>query len=115
MKRSRGMLKTITVFTALSLAACTTSPCSNIYGKVGAGFNFENQQKMRLRSTGKVYKAEKGSPITARFEVGAECWKHTTVGFTHNSQWLDGWPLNDNPEPSRTEFFYDRKFIFLGH
>ena len=50
-------------------------------------------------------------PITARFELGMECvWENVTCGISHHSQFLSGFPFNNNMEYQKTEVFVDYKF-----
>ena len=51
------------------------------------------------------------SPISARAEAGIENgpW---TYGVSHHSQYLVGWPLNDDMEYEKTEIFVDYTWRF---
>lgn len=90
----------------LSCVGCESIPdakyCES-YVKVGAGY-IVDQTAIRWDDG----KGER-SPISARFELGCE-YNNISYGLSHHSQWLEGFPFNNNDEPQKTEAFIDYKF-----
>lgn len=86
------------------LVGCAHTP----YIKIGGG--------LKLNETNMSYVNKRGeesgsSKISARIEGGFEvgCLSY---GLSHHSQYLSGWPFNDNAEYYKTEIFIDYKFTF---
>lgn len=96
---------------ALLLLAVQLTACSSIsdpYFKVGAGYKLSETQ-IEYMTNG--VKRIGDHPLSARFEVGAECiYKNVTCGVTHRSQWLTGAPFNNQREYGVTELFVDYTF-----
>jgi hypothetical protein len=81
--------------------------CDEIYFKVGTGYKVTEEDGFNL--DGKHYQNKYHSDLSARFEVGYEKG-NVTYGFTHRSQWTEGWPFNNHGEYEVNEFFVDYKF-----
>ena len=93
----------------LAVAALTGCAAPNLkycdtYAKVGVGYIVE-QPKIHW-DTGN----DTTNPISARLEGGCE-YGRVTYGLSHHSQWFEGWPVNSNSEPHKTELFIDYKFV----
>ncbi len=82
----------------LLLTGCASIPCDQ-YASIGAGYKFR-------QSTIDYWDGSEQSPISARIEIGSDCEGYR-YGVSHHSQWLKGWPLNDEMEYSKTEIFID--------
>jgi len=94
---------------AFFVAANSKADCDEIYFKVGTGYKFDEQTKIRLdRDNSRVYEIA-NSPYSARFETGVECG-NLTYGLSHHSQWSTGAPFNKTGEYYKTEIFIDYKF-----
>ena len=93
----------------LMLSQKAKADCDEIYLKVGAGYKFDEQDKVRLQKDNSQIFEIVNSPYSARFETGIECGK-VTWGISHHSQWTTGAPFNDSGEYYKTEFFIDYKF-----
>lgn len=85
--------------------------CSEIYLKVGAGYKFSETDQIKTKD-GKKFDVD-NSPVSARIEIGKESG-NVTYGISHHSQWLSGWPVNDQGEYGKTEVFIDFKFSPFG-
>jgi hypothetical protein len=84
------------------IAAVLLSGCSTTYLKVGAGYKFrESDIDWRDGST--------SHPVSARVEL-YQTHGAVSYGIAHHSQWLQGWPLNDDLEYGKTELFIDYTF-----
>lgn len=92
---------------ALVLATPFVYADSELYFKVGAGYKFDQQDKVQL--DGVTYKLTTISPYSARFELGVETG-NLTYGISHHSNWDTGWPFNDIQEQYKTEIFIDYKW-----
>lgn len=102
-------MKKISVFICMILAANVSVACDEVYLKVGAGYKFDEQKKVRLEmDSTKIYEIQ-NSPYSARFETGVECG-NISYGISHHSQWATGAPFNSEGEYYKTEFFIDYKF-----
>ena len=73
------------------------------YAKIGVGLKKEVEIHWRDGST--------NHPLSARMEAGFENgpW---TYGLSHHSQWLTGWPINNDSEYSKYEIFADYTWRF---
>ncbi len=92
----------------LLISGCSSIP-ESAYLKVGAGYKLQETNLNRIDKGVITYNMN--DPLTARFELGAECFiPQITCGVTHHSQWLTGKPFNDKDEYSKTEIFIDYKF-----
>ena len=85
----RGHILPVAVGLALTL--CLTIGCAGWkpYGVVGIG--------VKVKPTSSELLGDGRNP-TARLEVGWENKDRVQVGWCHTSHWIDGWPLNTNPE-----------------
>ena len=99
-------MKLILILAFATLTGCTAPNFKycDTYAKVGGGYIVE--QPKISGSTGN----NTTSPLSARFEGGCE-YGRVTYGISHHSQWLEGWPVNSNNEPHKTELFIDYKLI----
>lgn len=88
----------------------------NYYVKIGTGYKIEEPKYDIVVFDNVEYKVARdyGSKATARFEIGVEKG-NLTFGFSHHSQWLEGWPINNEPEYFKTELFVDYKFYVSGN
>jgi len=89
------------------LASLDATACDEVYLKVGAGYKFVETDSWTIN--GKDYKIDGWSPYSARIEVGKQSgsWSY---GISHHSQYFKGWPVNDQKEYHKTEFFVDYKW-----
>lgn len=96
------MVKLLTASLLILLSGCS-STCTT-YGKVGAGYKFDEIELIDLDTNERM-----NDPLTARFELGKECaaWSY---GVSHHSQWLTGKPFNNKDEYSKSELFIDYKW-----
>ena len=44
-----------------------------------------------------IFRGARGQP-TAKFELGVENKSGVSMGYSHNSHYLSGWPVNDEEE-----------------
>jgi hypothetical protein len=87
---------------ALILITVLLSGCSTTYLKVGTGY--------KLRESDIDWRdGSQSSPLTARIELFQRSGG-ITYGVSHHSQWLQGWPFNDDMEYGKTELFIDYTF-----
>lgn len=97
------------ILMAVIFSSTSKADCDEIYFKVGTGYKFDEQTKIRLdRDNSRVYEIA-NSPYSARFETGVECG-NLTYGLSHHSQWSTGAPFNKTGEYYKTEIFIDYKF-----
>jgi len=80
---------------------------SKTYVTVGAGYKFDEAEFKFMKNGERV---KSNAPISARIEVGYYYNKSVKFGISHHSQWLSGWPINGDKEPSKTEIFIDYTF-----
>jgi hypothetical protein len=80
-----------------------------MYAKVGAGYKFQENNKVSVDD--RDFEIDGWSPYSARFELAVEC-SNFTYGVSHHSQWLTGAPFNDVKEYSKTEFFIDYTYYW---
>ncbi|HHZ70504.1 MAG TPA: hypothetical protein EYN54_09575 [Methylococcaceae bacterium] len=78
------------------------------YIKIGAGYKFHEAKFYLPDSTGGTHLIEQ--PISARIEIGYQLSRKLTVGISHHSQWLSGFPLTNKYEYFKTELFIDYTF-----
>jgi hypothetical protein len=107
-------MKTLLLATTLLLSVSTTASEFNVdsflnktYVTVGAGYKFD-ESEFKFIKDGKRVKSD--APISARIEMGYHYNKNVKFGISHHSQWLSGWPINGDKEPSKTEIFIDYTF-----
>lgn len=79
------------------------------YLKVGTGYKLI---KKPLTFNDGTDNSSKKHAISARFELGYRLSENVTIGVSHYSQWLVGWPINDKKEYSTTGIFIDYTFEF---
>jgi hypothetical protein len=91
-------------FLLILIILCTGCSSTRNYVKVGAGYKF-NETSIDF------YDGASTSPISARIEAGQHngAWSY---GISHHSQWLRGWPVNNNTEYYKTELFIDYEWEF---
>lgn len=78
------------------------------YVTVGTGYKFMEKTLWFTDDAG--IKHTWNDPWTARIEIGYQYSKNVRFGISHHSQWLTGWPLNDDNEYHKTEIFIDYTF-----
>ena len=103
----------IALFAAYGLLSVTSAKaCEEIYLKVGAGYKIRSE--MMLRHQGVSYHLEDEShPVSFRGELGCQSGR-ITYGVAKYSQWLQGWPVDNETETNRIEVFVDVKFTLCG-
>ena len=77
------------------------------YVTIGAGYKF---QETNLKLTRNGVKKDWNEPVSARIEIYYQYSKNVTFGISHHSQWLTGFPFDDDSEYSKTEIFIDYTF-----
>ena len=77
------------------------------YVTIGAGYKF---QETNLKLTRNGVKKDWNEPVSARIEIYYQYSKNVTFGISHHSQWLTGFPFDDDSEYSKTELFVDYTF-----
>ena len=122
------MFKSTLIFLSLFTASVNADEfnvsqyLNKTYITIGAGYKFMESIKRYSRNTtdysvyGPVQETTQtydSSPISARIEIGYQYSKSVKFGISHHSQWLTGWPINDDKEYSKTELFIDYTF-YLG-
>ena len=80
---------------------------SKTYITLGAGYKFMETDIVFRNSKGEF---NNNNPISARIELGYQYSKNIRFGISHHSQWLAGWPINDDAEYGKTELFIDYTF-----
>lgn len=68
----------------------------NWYAEVGAGYAFDTPWGTSMND--KLHYDWKGSNPVARLAVGREFDNGWTVAYEHTSNWLSGFPINDDHE-----------------
>ena len=81
------------------------------YITIGAGYKFQ-ETNLKLNKDG--VQSNWNEPMSARIEVYYQYSKNVTFGISHHSQWLTGFPFNDDSEYSKTEIFIDYTFSLGG-
>ena len=81
------------------------------YITIGAGYKFQ-ETNLKLNKDG--VQSNWNEPMSARIEVYYQYSKNVTFGISHHSQWLTGFPFNDDSEYSKTEVFIDYTFSLGG-
>ena len=91
-----------------TLILTTVTGCSSVpYAKVGVGYKLE-EQKLHWCNNNKGCR-EGNKPLSARFEVGFEI-DNISYGISHDSQYGQGAPFNNDEEYFKTEIFIDYKW-----
>ena len=91
-------------FLMLIIITTLLPACANTYFKAGVGYKVQETEILYLEGNG-------NHPISARFEYGIEKG-NVSMGISHHSQWLVGFPFNNDGEYQKTELFVDYKFEF---
>lgn len=106
MNKAPYALFSLSILALILLLTCEAK--ADVYIKIGTGYKLIEPNHIIMESGEKVY-YDTGSKISARIEIGVEKgnWSY---GLSHHSQWLDGEPFNDKPEPHKTEIFIDYKW-----
>lgn len=103
--------KKILVVTILFLIACALLDCATAhasgympYVEVGVGYKFSETRYFDDRRDGSKFYIEFDDPLAARIEI---YWEHSNLrfGVGHYSNWLTGWPFNDQGEIQNTQLF----------
>ncbi len=81
---------------------------SNTYITVGVGYKFHEPTITYSDDQNKKHVWD--DPYSARIEIGYHFNKYTKFGISHHSQWMTGFPVNDNKEYFKTEIFVDLTF-----
>lgn len=82
---------------------------ADIYIKIGSGYKLIETDHI-VRATGEKVYFNTGGKLSARIEIGKESG-NWTYGLSHHSQWLSGFPVNeDGNEYQKTEIFLDYKW-----
>ena len=86
------------------------SMCSaDIYIKIGTGYKLIETDHI-VRANGEKIYFNTGGKLSARIEIGKESG-NWTYGLSHHSQWLSGFPVNeDGNEYQKSEIFIDYKW-----
>jgi len=82
----------------------------NFWIKVGAGYKFEDSVHTHKWIENGEVKTTSSDPISARIELIYKYDNNLSFGIAHHSQWLTGFPFNNDRETSKTEFFIDYTF-----
>ena len=101
------MKKLSVLVAAVSIASAQASEFNvkeyldKTYITVGVGYKF--QETDYYFSNGKF-----DDPYSARIKIEYRLNKYISYGVDHHSQWMTGFPVNnDKNEPSKTEIFID--------
>ena len=93
-----------------SMVPVVNADCNKLTGKIGAGYKFEEMDYIDITFDGEEgYINFYSDPISARMELTVEC-DRINFGIAHHSQYGTGWPVNNEGEYYKTEFFIDVKF-----
>lgn len=84
---------------------------ADIYIKIGSGYKLIETDHI-VRTTGEKVYFNTGGKISARIEIGKESG-NWTYGVSHHSQWLQGFPFDDEDELQKTELFVDYRWTLL--
>lgn len=95
----KKLIKLVLLVPIIFVFGCSSN---NTYLKVGAGYKFSETEI-------NYYDGSRNHPISARFELGVEKG-NLTYGISHDSQWFQGFPFNNNMEYGKSEIFVDYKF-----
>jgi len=101
-------MKSIIVLAALTTFTAHANMADDIYFKVGIAY--------KVGETDLYFKGKRfNEPLAARLELGVDncIIKRLTCGVAHYSQWLTGWPVNNDKEYNVNHIFIDYK-ITLG-
>lgn len=106
-----ALLSIALAFILLAMVS-SAKACEEVYLKVGAGYKIRSE--MMLRHQGVRYHLEDEShPVSFRGELGCQSGR-ITYGVAKYSQWLQGWPVDNETETNRIEVFVDVKFTLWG-
>jgi len=103
--------KKIIIVTMLFLIACALLDCASAnasgympYVEVGVGYKFSETRYFDDRRDGSKFYIDFDDPLAARIEI---YWEHDKwrFGIGHYSNWLTGWPFNDEGELQNTQLF----------
>jgi len=93
----------------LMLASSTAMADYDYYVKIGAGYKIDQTEYTTDIESGRKVYLHFNDPISARIEVGIE-HESISYGISHHSNWLTGYPFNNEGEFHKTEIFVDYKF-----
>lgn len=93
----------------LALISVPVYSCDDVYLKVGAGYKISQPDKFTNKESGQNFEIVFDDPLTARIEIGVERG-NVSYGISHHSNWLTGFPFNDEQEIHKTEIFVDYKW-----
>lgn len=106
MHKAPYTLFNLSLLALILLFSCTSK--ADIYIKIGTGYKLIETDHIISRS-GENIPIDTGGKLSARIEIGKE-HGNWTYGISHHSQWLSGWPVNDDEEIEKTEIFIDYKW-----
>jgi len=93
----------------LMLASSAAMADYEYYVKIGAGYKLHQTDWVLDNETGTRRNLDFKDPFSARIEIGIE-HEHISYGISHHSNWLTGYPFNDEGEFQKTEVFIDYKW-----
>jgi len=92
-------------FLVLCTCGYASADCNKAYASIGTGYKFDEQKFGNIDGVNIPFKNI--DPLSARFEAGILCENGISFGISHHSQWRQGFPLNKDGEPYKTEFFIE--------
>lgn len=98
-------MKIVIVLLALLLTGCASAP--GVYLDVGAGYQIDSETDYWLQTT-QSWQCSKN--IAAHIEVGYEWDNGTSLGLNHQSWWLCGSGLNNDPEVYSNQILLNKRF-----
>ena len=93
----------------LLLLSSPVMACDETYIKIGAGYKLDQTDHFTNKNTGERFNIDFNDPLSARIEIGVQKG-NVSYGVSHHSNWLTGFPFNDEGEVQKTEIFIDYKF-----
>lgn len=96
----------------IMLYSVSSKACDEVYLKIGAGYKFQQTEYLQTQD-GARHTLDHTSPISARIEIGVQKGK-LSYGLSHHSNWLSGWPVNNDTEYTKTELYVDYRFTLWG-
>ena len=97
----------------LTLAMFKATPCraDGFYVDVGIGYKLQEAEVFH-EYHGKMYTYDDNNSPTAHIAAGYLWENGVSLELSHDSNWLNGWPVNDKWEYHRTEVRAVKRFSF---
>lgn len=95
------------LFTSLILLSSGCSSLDNVTPYVAIGANVKINE-----TTIDFYDGSSNTPFGAEFSIGVEVGENHEIKLHHDSNWFQGWPVNNKSEYSVDKITYTYKYRF---